>query len=953
MIYVKTIISGSLLLFFSSAYSQRADFTFSTPNNQFCNPQAVTFTQTCTGNPVGFIWRFGNGQSGSTPTQTVTYTSPGTYNVTLTAVYSTFAISVTKPLVINPTPIISIIADKTYMCQLGTINFTAPGSAFISQYIWNFGDGTPVQVTVSNTVTHFFGAYNDFKVVVKGITAAGCSTTASKNIQVKKFSIENDSILPDKGCIPVTATLKASATIPNGDIITNYAWDFGDGTPTGNSATNFVQHTYNIVTPITTASVTMTSAQGCTNQYTFPSFGFGTPPFNTVAVTSDGKSIYCGGETIQFTGFAVNANTYSWDFGDSNIVVTSTTNTGHRYRSLGNKRVILTPLFNGCEGTKDTINITIIGVVADYTFTNQCSSKNIYFFNNLSAGNVSAFHWTFSDIPGIPDFTNYNVTHNFPVRGSFSTQLYVFDAITGCKDSFVTDQFTAIPYLTSNKSNVCKDSLIQYTVINPYDSTSNYQYEFHVPGLSVSAGGSSSYAFYPAIHGIFNDFVVINGPGNNTCNDTLYLPASTYVRGPVLDFSLPSVSCFLNNSFPVTNNTFPFFPADPITKWEWNFGDYIIDNSQFPIPHSYSSYGNYNVVFKATDINGCAQKDSVTIKVYPQPEINVFPQTDTLCVPQFLNLLAFTADTLSWRTNYNLTCLSLACDTVSVKPLLTTNYIAEAKNQFGCISTDTSFIKVYAPFALQVFPADTLVCPKAMVPYKTNVNGIADWSPPTYLNSPAITNPISQPDSFISYTVIVKDSAGCYADTATANIQTYPLPAVDAGPDQVVPFNNSFRLSPSYSSGITNYLWSPSANSLSCTSCPITSGIAAATTIYTIEVTSPDGCKVNDDIIVFVACDKANLNMPSAFTPNNDGKNDMLYPMTRGYKIINKFIVFDRWGNKIFERYNFTPNLPSQGWNGDTKDKQRSGSGVFVWFIEATCDLGEKVMSKGTVVLIQ
>jgi gliding motility-associated-like protein len=397
----------------------------------------------------------------------------------------------------------------------------------------------------------------------------------------------------------------------------------------------------------------------------------------------------------------------------------------------------------------------------------------------------------------------------------------------------------------------------------------------------------------------------------------------------------------------------PFFPVDIITRWEWNFGDNTIDNKQFPPPHSYSSSGSYKVLLKATDVNNCAQKDSVTVLVYPQPEIKVFPKIDTLCAGQSLNLFAFTADTLLWRTNYNLTCISVACDTVLVNPLVTTNYIAQAKSQYGCISTDTSLIRVYAPFTLQVFPADTSVCPKAIVPYRTNVNGIAAWAPSTYLNSAAITNPISKPDTSISYTIIVADSAGCYADTTTAIIRTFPLPTVNAGSDQVVPYNNSFILSPTYGSGITNYLWSPSVNSLSCTSCPVTNGIAAFTTTYTIEVTSSDGCKAKDDVIVFVACDKANLNMPSAFTPNNDGKNDMFYPLTRGYKTINKFIVYNRWGNKVFERYNFAPNTPSLGWNGDTKDKQTIDSAIFVWIVEATCDVGQKVESKGTVVLIR
>jgi gliding motility-associated-like protein len=953
MKYFKIFISGFSLLFFTIVHSQSVDFNFSTASGLYCNPQVVTFTQNCTGNPTGFNWRFGNGQVGSSSVETISYALPGTYTVRLTAFYSTTAISVTKTIVINPTPTISITADRNYICQPGNIAFTAPGSAYITSYEWDFGDGTPLQVTGGNSVTHFFNSYNSFNVVVRGITASGCTATSSISVQVSRFPIINASVTPNQGCIPINSTLTASATLPTGDALANFVWDFGDGAPAANTVVNSTIHTYNIVTPITTASVVITSSQGCTNQYTFPLFAFGTPPFNTVAVTNDGRSSYCGSETIQFNGVATNANSYSWDFGDGSTGVTNTTTITHKYQTLGNKRVILTPSFNGCDGTKDTIDIVIVGVIANYTFSNLCNAKNTFNYTNSSLGNVTSFRWTFSDIPGSPDFTNYNTSHSFPANGSFSTKFYLFDAITGCSDSMITNQFTATPLLTSTKSNVCKDSLIQYTVTNPYPVASNYVYEFHVGGTIINAGTSPSIPFNPSAHGIFNDFVVINGPGNNTCNDTLFLPASTNVRGPALDFSVPLTSCLLGNSFPITNNTAPFFPADPITKWEWRFGDNTVDSIKNPPPHSYTAAGAYSIFLKATDVNNCAQKDSITVLVYPMPDIQVFPQADTLCAGQTLNLFAFTVDALIWRTNYNLSCITVACDTVLINPMVTTDYIAESTNLYGCVSTDTSFIRVFAPFNLQVLPADTIVCPKSIIQYRTNVSGVTNWTPSSYLSSASIGNPISRPDTAITYTIIVTDSVGCYADTTTAIIRTFPVPTVNAGPDQVIPYNTGFTLSPAYGPGISSYLWSPAVNSLSCINCPVTNGNAVVSASYNIEVTSSDGCKASDTVTVFVACSNTNLNLPSAFTPNNDGKNDKFYPMTRGYTIINKFIIYDRWGGKVFERYYFAPNSPDLGWNGNTKDKLTSGTAVFVWIIEATCDVGEKVESKGTVVVIR
>lgn len=948
----KKLITGLFVLLPFFMFGQTADFSFSTSDGLFCSPQQVTFTQQCSGTPDGFIWRFGNGLSGIQGVESTTYTSPGSYSVTLIAIYADVAISVTKTVLINPKPSVTLIADRRKMCQPGTVNFTAPGSSFITSYEWNFGDGSPVVITPANSTSHLFNTYNSFIVTVKAITGAGCSSIANDTVTVERFSIIEANIDPAGGCIPITISLDVIPDPPPGDPAVSYTWNFGDGSPTATTAIASINHTYTITTPITTASIIVTTASGCSSQYIYPEFGFGIPPTNPMAVTDDGRSTYCASELIHFTASAVNANCYVWDYGDGQSDSLFFPTSYHRYRSLGNKRVIITPYFNGCAGAeKDTIDLTIIGVVANYDFHNICSAKNHYIYDNLSLGNVSSFQWTFSDIPGSPDITNFNTSHTFPTNGSFTTSFTLHDDITGCSDTLVTNQYTATPVFTSSRTNVCKDSIITYTVVNPYPPDSRYLYQYHLDGYIVAHSIYPELELKPDQRGIFNEFVIIKGPDGNTCNDTLYLPNPTKVGGPILDFTMPFNGCFLNNSFPVTNNSFPFFADEPIVNWSWDFSDGTTSNLQLPPPHSYTRTGTFWMFFQITDVNGCSQKDSQLIRVNPTPEIFVLPRADTLCSGDSLRLLAFTVDQLAWITNYNISCLT--CDTVMVKPTTSFNYIAHATNIFGCSNTDTSKIKVYEPFVLQVMPADTSFCIGGKVQYRTNVNGMVSWSPSTWLNATDIPNPVSTPDSSLIYQVIISDSAGCYADTTTASIQVNYNPTVDAGSDQVIPFNNTFTLSPVYSPDVITYSWSPPVNGLSCITCPVVSGTALQTASYTIDVTNGFGCKSQDEVKVIVACNKANLNLPTGFTPNNDGLNDQFYPLTRGYKLINKFAIYDRWGNKVFERNNFAPNTPSLGWHGTARDKQFLDSGVFVWVVEATCDMGQKVESKGTVVLIR
>jgi gliding motility-associated-like protein len=86
--------------------------------------------------------------------------------------------------------------------------------------------------------------------------------------------------------------------------------------------------------------------------------------------------------------------------------------------------------------------------------------------------------------------------------------------------------------------------------------------------------------------------------------------------------------------------------------------------------------------------------------------------------------------------------------------------------------------------------------------------------------------------------------------------------------------------------------------------------------------------------------------MPNGFTPNGDGKNDVLY--LRGNNISNVyFAVYDRWGQKVFE----TRDL-AKGWDGVFKGKQLDPA-VFAYYGEGECVGGEQFFVKGNVTLIR
>ena len=338
------------------------------------------------------------------------------------------------------------------------------------------------------------------------------------------------------------------------------------------------------------------------------------------------------------------------------------------------------------------------------------------------------------------------------------------------------------------------------------------------------------------------------------------------------------------------------------------------------------------------------------VDVKPIPFLRIFPRNDTICLGQTATFIAYHSDTLSWSPTASLSCAT--CDTTTASPTSTTLYYATVKNSFNCPTTDSTLITVYTPFNATPLINPVYLCDKESVKISVAPPGKKIfWSPSTNISNTTSYNPVVSPPINTSYMAILTDSVGCFSDTAVVDIVIKSLPSVNAGPDKIVPYNSIFTISPVYGPNVKSYLWSP-ATSLNCTNCAITSGIALSSQLYTIKVTSDSGCVSKDDVNIFVECKNANLLMPSAFTPNRDGLNDMYYPLTRGIKTVKRFAIFNRYGQRVFEAKNFIPNNKTFGWNGKLNGIDQS-PGSYVYILETVCDVGEIISKRDSFLLLR
>ncbi len=87
--------------------------------------------------------------------------------------------------------------------------------------------------------------------------------------------------------------------------------------------------------------------------------------------------------------------------------------------------------------------------------------------------------------------------------------------------------------------------------------------------------------------------------------------------------------------------------------------------------------------------------------------------------------------------------------------------------------------------------------------------------------------------------------------------------------------------------------------------------------------------------------------MPTAFTPNNDGKNDLIKPLLFGNILHYQFKIYNRWGQLVFQA-----NDPGKGWDGRLKGLDMDGN-VYVWVCQYQLEGESSETKKGSIVLIR
>lgn len=905
-----------------------------------CKPRnVVNFTNNSLGADT-YEWIFGDGTSTSTVMHpSHTYPTLGKYTVKL-ATYnkkSGCRDTATEEIDLTP-PVIDYTADRTSVCRDEIIRITpfqvsGPPIRYFDWWLGgvHFTDTFHVKPITTIFIDTYFvtGRYSPMLVVLDNL---GClDTLIKKDYLTVAKPVAKFTVSPPSGCRSLLVTFKDVSTDVSGVALTNFNWTFGDGA-TASVSTPTTTHIYTANGSYSVDEI-VTDAIGCKDTAHFTPIVVTRP----VALFSVSNPAPCAYDSIYFVNSSIDMASAFWDFGDG---TTSTAiSTWHVYKTAGSFTVTLVVKdVNGCTDTLRKINyINISKPTASFHMSDSfsvCPPLTVVFYNTSGSGAIS-YSWSFGD-------------------GNTSAAIYPSDLYVKTGHYIVT--------LVATDGNGCVDTAHGAVDIFGYAGAFTYTPLKGCAPLSVHFKSNFTNVF-----SYIWDFAdgITSAPSGVDNIDHVYTNPGAYVPKLILSDNTGCQNSSMGLDTIKVNAIYPGFTTDPspacekgvfyfkdtshsyyakVNSWFWTFNG--SDTSSLMSPtNTYTLAGTYPATLIVTDDWGCSATVNSTVVVSPPPHIIASPDT-VVCLGDGGTLTGYGGVSYTWEPASLVSCTN--CNPTLGIPKVVTTFTVTGKDKNGCTNTDTVTLRLKYKTVSAAY-GDTTVCYGVIVPLLDSGATKFTWLPEAGLSDPTIANPMASPDTTTNY-MIIAQLGSCIPDTNFVKVTVYPVPLVDAGPDQTMVAGMSADIKAS-GSGIYSVSWG-NDSTLSCNTCLTPKATPFVTTAYVITVTSEFGCPNSDTVAIHLYCDKSQIFVPNTFTPNGDGQNDVFYPRGRGISMVKSFRIYNRWGQLLFERSNIQLNDATNAWDGSFQgDLPRPD--VYVYALEAVCDAGDEVNLKGDVTIIR
>lgn len=846
----------------------------------------------------------------------------GDYNIALIASYNRCKTELldTATFRING-PVASPYISSNNCSNFGFTFFSSAKDADI--FNWDFGDGNTSSGVASPQHSYqTVGTYNVKYTIGNSVT--GCMLSDSISLPV--YPIFKNAVVRDSvGCAPFTLNITSS---PGVQVVSN--WYIND---------SLVSTTPNVTTSILKAGTyrvrqELSNSVGCRDTLYKE-----IKVFKPEAKMSIERLNNCIPYNVAFKDSSCYDTTLAsilWRFGDGQFRQRqNATISYHIPDSVFTVSLEITDAA-GCKDTlvKEKEIITPNKVVDFYALDSTLCIGDTAFFINTSIGTSQRYKWYFGD--GDTSIS-INPSHVYQTDGMYEVRLIMTDGdaceMEAVKTDFISVQAKPIAQFTADTLNAnCFPLSVTFI-----DETSS---PFVVEWLwDFDDGGQSIFQ---------NPFHIYNAPGDfdvslqvstsNGCKDTLVQTSFIQTRGPTARIAKSKDTLCKYEEI-----IFGIVDRNDVASYIWDFGDGNTGTGS-PATHKYLTTGTIYPVLILSDSSGDCSV-SVVDSLFVEDVIAQFDIDDTIgCAPVTVNLSnkSRRADFWLWDLGDGNTS-SMNNLTHTYNQFGTYTISLDIANQNGCVDTVRQQVIVNEVPDASI-NQDTLICEGDSILLTASGGDNYLWEPSTYLSNPTEAQTIAVPDSSIFYNVYVRTNEGC-ADTISMNL------AVQAKPFPYNVYDTSLFLGEKirfnvYAGPSFYYRWM-STDNLSCLDCPTPLTQPLESMAYWVEVYDTNGCFVQIDTFSIEVTEAFSIDVPKAFTPNNDGVNDRIYVRGWGLKELLDFRIFNRWGEVVYESSDL-----EEGWDGTYKGKAQNVE-TYVYIVRAIGFNGEVLSKKGNLSIIR
>lgn len=561
-------------------------------------------------------------------------------------------------------------------------------------------------------------------------------------------------------------------------------------------------------------------------------------------------------------------------------------------------------------------------------------TKTATLVNQSASALINEYRWEISNAEGdiIVRTKSATPTVNFPDTGIYSVKL-VINPGQRCTDS--TNSVVKVypgfkPAFTYSGVCLNKPTSFADSTTSVYGQVIYWHWNFNNNGANsdTSVIRNASYTF--SQNGAYR--VILTAADSKGCIDTVSKTVNIIDKPPI-DLSFRDTLICPPDTLQLRvqgSGTFVWSPAIELQD--------SASPAPFVAPLTTTKY------YVAVEKDGCMNRDSVLIRVTKDITLNLMNDT-TICTGDSALLhLSSNALVYRWTPSTQLNNAMAKQPVTTTRNNITYTVVASISScrAMGTVSIFT------ANYSTVNAGKDTLLCYNGMA----QLHGITTgsrfrWIPTNGLSDNSILNPIAKPLQTTSYVLEASDEEGCPKPVYdTVIIAVLPQINATVTNDTSLIVGQQIQL---VASGGTRYLWQPSGGlSNNNIPNPIASfGEPAELLRYQVDVYNDAGCYDSAFISIKVYRTEPTVFVPSGFTPNGDGKNDYLRPIAVGMKHIERFVIFNRYGQQVF----FT-TTNGDGWDGRING-QLQETGAYVWMVQAIDYKGRHYTSKGTVTLIR